>query len=333
MIDNFVKLVLENGGTITPLLIPSENTNGTGLCNPSIYIDNDPLGSCNDKILVNLRHIQYTLFHSELNKFEHQYGPLVYLHPENDLTLKTTNYLCELNPKTLEIQSYTKVDTSQLDIPPVWEFIGLEDARLVRWDGKLYMCGVRRDTKPNGEGRIELSEIVEGKEVFRFRIEPPIDPNSYCEKNWMPILDMPYHFVKWTNPTEVVKVYPEEGRSEQVHLGQYCNMPADLRGGSQVIPFGEGYLTLNHETYLYNSEQGRKDGTYKHRFTYWDKNWNILKFSDNFSFLDAKIEFACGLAKYKENYLITFGFQDNASYILKIPAKFLENFIYGETVN
>ena len=328
MIDNFVKIVLENGGTITPLLIPSENTNGTGLCNPSIYIDIDPLCSCNDKILVNLRHIQYTLFHSELNRFEHQYGPLVYLHPENDLTLTTTNYLCELDPTTLEIQSYTKVDTSKLDIPPVWEFIGLEDARLVRWDGKLYMCGVRRDTKPNGEGRMELSEIVDGKEISRFRIEPPIDPNSYCEKNWMPILDMPYHFVKWTNPTEVVKVYPEEGRSEQVHLGQHCSMPADLRGGSQVIPFGEGYLTLNHETYLYNSEQERKDGTYKHRFTYWDKNWNILKFSDNFSFLDAKIEFACGLAKYKENYLITFGFQDNASYLLKIPAKFLENFIY-----
>ena len=86
MIDNFVKIVLENGGAITPLLIPSENTNGTGLCNPSIYIDIDPLCSCNDKILVNLRHIQYTLFHSELNRFEHQYGPLVYLHPENDLT-------------------------------------------------------------------------------------------------------------------------------------------------------------------------------------------------------------------------------------------------------
>jgi len=329
MIDNFVKLVLENGGTIKPLLIPSENTGGTGLCNPSIYIDNDPLCSCNDKVLVNLRHIQYTLYHSELNKFEHQYGPLVYLHPENDLTLKTTNYFCELDPITLEIQSYQKVDTSKLDIPPVWEFIGLEDARLVRWDGKLYMCGVRRDTKPNGEGRMELSEIVDGKEISRFRIEPPKDPNSYCEKNWMPILDMPYHFVKWTNPTEIVKVYPEEGRSEQVYLGQYCNMPADLRGGSQVIPFGDGYLTLNHETYLYNSEQERKDGTYRHRFTYWDKNWNIIKFSDNFSFLDAKIEFSCGLAKYKENYLITFGFQDNASYILKIPSKFLENFIYG----
>ncbi len=35
MIDNFVKIVLENGGAITPLLIPSENTNGTSLFNSS----------------------------------------------------------------------------------------------------------------------------------------------------------------------------------------------------------------------------------------------------------------------------------------------------------
>ncbi len=46
-----------------------------------------------------------------------------------------------------------------------------ETKTFVKWDGKLYMCGVRRDTKPNGEGRMELSEIVDGKEVSRFRIE------------------------------------------------------------------------------------------------------------------------------------------------------------------
>ena len=38
---NFVKLALENGGTIKPLIIPSELTNGTGLCNPSIFVDGD----------------------------------------------------------------------------------------------------------------------------------------------------------------------------------------------------------------------------------------------------------------------------------------------------
>ena len=52
-------------------------------------------------------------------------------------------------------------------------------------------------------------------EVTRDRIEPPGD-HTYLEKNWMPILDMPYHFVRWANPLEIVKVHPESLSSEIV---------------------------------------------------------------------------------------------------------------------
>ena len=322
---NFVKSALENGGVLKSLIIPSDLTNGTGLCNPSIFTEED-------KILINLRHIQYTLYHSELCNYEHQYGPLVYLNPENDVSLTTTNYICELN-KDLEITHHTKVDTSELDQPPLWEFVGLEDARLVKWDNKVYLTGVRRDTTTNGQGRMELSELVftdtEVKEVSRFRIPAPGKDDSYCEKNWVPILDQPYHYVKWTNPTEVIKVDVKEKTCKTVHLGERKEMPKDLRGGSQVIPYKGGYLTLNHETDLYKSEAGRKDATYRHRFTFWDKDWNVLKFSKVFSFMNAKIEFACGMAEYKGDYLITFGFQDNAAYVLKVTDKFLEDFING----
>jgi hypothetical protein len=320
---NFVSLALANKGKIEPLIIPSQLTNGTGLCNPSVFVDDD-------KILVNLRHIQYTLYHSELSKYEHQYGPLVYVNPENDISLTTTNYICELNDE-LKILFYSKVDTSSLDQPPLWEFVGLEDARLVKWDNKHYLSGVRRDTTTNGKGRMELSELrftpnaVE--EIHRFRIPTPGNNDSYCEKNWMPILDLPYHYVKWTNPTEIVKVDPKRENTTTVHLGSPIPMLKDLRGGSQVISFRDGYLAINHETDLYKSEAGRKDATYRHRFTYWDKNWNPVKFSPVFSFMGAKIEFACGLAKYKNDYLITFGFQDNAAYILKVSEQFLEDFI------
>jgi hypothetical protein len=321
---NFVKKVLEKGGFIKPLIIPSELTHGTGLLNPSVFIDKY------ENILVNIRHIQYTLYHAEKNKYEHQWGPLVYLHPENDLTLTTTNYICKLTDN-LNIESYTKVNTSLLDVKPLWEFVGLEDARLFKWDDKLYLCGVRRDTTTNGEGRMELSQIFfddgEAIEISRIRMPAPGDNKSYCEKNWMPILDKPYHFVKWTNPTEVVHFDIETNTTTQVHLGKFKEMPADLRGGSQVIPYKDGYLALNHETYLYNSEAGRKDGTYRHRFTYWDKNWNLISFSDNFSFLGAKIEFCCGLSKRENDFIITFGFQDNAAYILSVPEKIVEEMI------
>jgi predicted GH43/DUF377 family glycosyl hydrolase len=320
---NFVKEILNHGGAIKPLIIPSNLTNGTGLCNPSVFVEDE-------KILVNLRHIQYTLYHSELKNFEHQYGPLVYLNPENDITLTTTNYYCELD-ENLDMVRYSKVDTSKLDVKPIWEFVGLEDARLVKWHGKYYLSGVRRDTTPNGQGRMELSELeitdTEVKEISRLRIPAPGDDNSYCEKNWMPILDLPYHYVKWTNGTEVVKVDPENKTCETIVLKDWIWAPKDLRGGSQVLSYKDGYLTLNHETDLYKSEAGRKDATYRHKFTYWNKNWEIQKFSEEFSFLDAKIEFACGMAKYKDDYLISFGFQDNAAYILRVPGHILEEFI------
>ena len=43
------------------------------------------------------------------------------------------------------------------------------------------------------------------KEINRNRIEVE-DKTSYCEKNWMPIKDKPFYFIKWTNPTQIVKV-------------------------------------------------------------------------------------------------------------------------------
>jgi hypothetical protein len=322
----FVKFALDAGGSIRPLIIPAELTNGTGLFNPSVYKDRD-------KLLVNVRHCQYTILHSEKGNFEHQWGPLVYLCPENDLTLTTTNYMCELDDD-LNISSYSAVDTSTLDVPPIWEFVGLEDARVFRWDGKLYMCGVRRDTTPNGQGRMELSEIVsrDGRyqEVSRFRIPAPTPNTSYCEKNWVPILDMPYHFVKWSNPTEIVRVDPVEETCESIFVGKHHPQPYDHRGSSQVIPFGDYRISISHVlTKFHKSEAGRKNAQYRHCLIVWDKDWNVVKYSPAFHFMGGEIEFCCGMTEYKNNIIISFGFQDNAAYLVKVPKKAVEEYVYA----
>jgi hypothetical protein len=324
---SFVQIALQNGGKIEPLLIPSELTGGTGLMNPSVLVDNG-------KILVNIRHVNYTFYHSEAKLFQHQYGPLTYVHPEHDMHLRTVNYYCELNDN-LEIVRYNKIDTSKFDTyEPLWDFVGLEDVRLFRWNGKLYTCGVRRDTTPNGQGRMELCEIIVDSEnvveVSRFRIPPPNDPNSYCEKNWMPILDIPYHFIKWSNPTEVVKINPGDKTCETVKLSNYVPLPRDLRGGSQVIKWGENYIACTHEVDLFNSEVGRKDAVYRHRFIIWDKDWNIIKYSRDFDFMSGHVEFCIGMDHYNDNeVLMTFGFQDNAAFILKVSKDVINNFIYA----
>jgi hypothetical protein len=59
----------------------------------------------------------------------------------------------------------------------------------------------------------------------------------------------------------------------------------------------------------------------------WDKDFRLQKISKLFSFMNMKIEFCCGLAEYKNDYLITFGAQDNAAYILKVSKSLVEDFI------
>mgnify|MGYP003662916678 CR=1 FL=1 len=333
--NSFAKSVLNDGGDIHPLIIPSSLTNGTGLMNPSIL-------NIDGKLVVNIRHVNYTFYHSEKKLFQHPWGPLTYLHPENDMHLRTENYYCELDDE-FEISRFNKIDTMKFDTyKPMWDFVGLEDARLMEWNGKLYTSGVRRDTTENGQGRMELCEIEVREdtvvEVARWRIHPPNDKNSYCEKNWMPIIDQPFKYVKWCNPVEVVKVSetPTEDKvfdsnwveSETVHLQTSGNfLDKDPRGGSQVIPYGDNYLTLTHDVDLFKSETGRKDGVYRHRFILFDKNWNIVKHSKDFSLMNGHTEFAAGMCHYKDKILITFGFQDNAAFVLEVNPETIEKIL------
>ena len=314
-IQNLAKHILANGGNLYPLVFPTDNK--TGLLNPSILVDDD-------KVLINVRHCQYTLFHTS-GKFESRWGPLCYLNPDNDITLTTTNYLGEWKDNALH--NITKVDTSNFDTKPWWEFIGLEDARLVKWDD-VYLTGVRRDTETTGIGRMELSKIKGNNEMSRFRIPTPNNKESYCEKNWMPILDMPFHYMKWCNPVEIVKANIN-GDTEQVFLGDtIIPIEKDMRGGSQVITIGNHRMCVIHETDYWRNTQNNKDATYRHRIIVFDKDWNIIHRTPSFDFMTGMIEFCSGIAEYKDKILITFGYEDNAAFLLEIPKDYFLKFVY-----
>lgn len=334
---------LKRGGTIKPVILPTEvlGSHGeTGLMNPSIFLHKG-------KILLNIRHVNYILYHSEGKRYPHQWGPLVYVHPENDVSLTTYNVMCELN-KDLDLLNAQRVNTSTFDTKPTWNFIGLEDCRLFEWDDRLFLCGVRRDCYDDkGKGRMEMQEIEfidgEWKEVSRNPIPAPNGDESYCEKNWMPVNDMPWHFVKWTNPTQLVKYDIEERTCVDVvndpdKYKEYSQF--DFRGGSQVIRINEHQrMAIVHETNLLRDPFQRKDGCYNHRVVIWDNDWNIIHVSRSFHFLgtyydhvkntDYNIEFVTGAAILDQDILISFGWQDNATYILRMPLKAFENFLRG----
>lgn len=341
MINNLVRQVLESGGDIYPLIVNSEYK--TGLLNPGLFLHKD-------KLLINIRHVQYVLYHSENNQFfQSKWGPLAYLHPEHDQTLTTVNYFGEWKDGELNV---TKVNTSKLDVKPLWEFVGLEDARVVVWDDDIWLCGVRRDTTTNGQGRMEMSKLghcgtqghIDNKgkhfscttydETERYRLDTPNSAPTYCEKNWVPINDKPYHFIKWSNPVEVVKVDlktkldNQHYKCEQVFLGDtVLNLPRDIRGGSNLVNFGDHYLMVTHEVNLFKSELHNKDAYYFHRFFLLDKNFKVIKISDDFNFLTGNIEFATGLAIKGNEVYISFGFQDNSAFLLKTSTEFIDKLL------
>jgi hypothetical protein len=319
---NLVQKAVEHGGKLAPIAI-----SGTfGGMNPSVFIDSD------GDILVNVRVVNYILYHSEnKQQFPSRWGPLAYLHPEKDQRLVTENYLVRLN-SDLEILNCAQVEMLELHTP-IWEFVGLEDARLVQWEDKYYLIGVRRDTTTTGVGRMEYTHVDIDKlswtikETKRVRIPAPNGDDSYCEKNWYPILDKPYHFIKWTMPTEMVKANPESPEIEQVFVKETPPAPSDQRGGTQAIKWGNMYIAITHEVSLFKNYLQQKDGIYRHRLVLWDDQFNFVGLSKSFSFLDARIEFCVGAAVYEGDLLISFGFQDNAAFVLRTPRKVVEDLI------
>lgn len=322
---NLVQRAVKYGGKLAPLVIPTESK--TGLCNPSVFVDDD------GEILVVLRHVNYTLLHAEnKQKFPSRWGPLSYLHPEKDQALRTINYLVRLD-NNLSITDHTQIKMLDLHTP-IWEFTGLEDCRMVKWDGCYYIVGVRRDTTPNGQGRMEYSLLDIDKRLFtasekhRVRIPAPGSNDSYCEKNWIPVLDKPYHFIKWTCPTELVKANAWQPETEQVFVRQTLTPPNDQRGSSQLVRWGNMYISITHEVQLFKNYLNQKDAVYRHRLVLWDDQLNVVGLSpENFSFLDGQIEFCAGAAKHGGDLLISFGFQDNAAFVLRIPGGVVEDMI------
>ena len=329
MAPSLIKDSFEWGGSVHPLLIDGTEIQHLSLCNPSILeLEKD------NKYLINLRWVSYYLHHCEnKQKYQTPWGPLCYVRPDEDPYLRTQNYICDLNLDEFSIQNPRLIDDSLFDPPEPWEFVGLEDIKLSCWNNKIYGSGVRRFA-PNGMGRMQMSElkISDNKaiEIERNFIEAPVDKFAYCEKNWMPIIDQPYRFIKWCSPLEVVEADTNQifsdskfCHSKVVALNSERPVPNHIgaRGGSQVIPYKGYYIAAIHEVDGWHNQKNDRDAFYFHRFIVWDKDWNFIKASDRFTFMHGRIEFSCGMASFKDDFLITFGFQDNSAYLFKMPKK------------
>lgn len=328
-----VRYILMNGGKIAPLELYYENNDILSSMNPSIYIDD------NDIAYINIRAVNYNLFAVNTQEITCDDQPTIYVGADQT-KLITTNFFGTINLDTLEINNIYKVDTSNFDKEPQWDFIGLEDARIIKWNNNIYLCGVRRDVKSNGEGRMELSKIEfinnNWVEVERTRMPCGNDnDDSYCEKNWMPVLNKEYTWVnniREENNGKLLCKISNFDINTQTTTNRFTkfiskNDPQSYyRGNSQVVQYGDYYYCIVHFVYYEEYINRSRQAKYVSYIVKFDLDLNVIDVSDEFLFSnDFTIEFGCGLAIKNNIAYITYSEDDSASYIIKFPANLLFN--------
>jgi tetratricopeptide (TPR) repeat protein len=268
---------------------------------------------CNSTILYHPIKKKFILCTREVNYRINEQG--VYEFFSN--TIDTSNHILEVdNIHCLDAQSDIVIELSCEIERSNANVTGFEDIRLVFMNGKVYGVCTAQILNPlciNEMVLLHLSDDYKIEKVVRLK-----GPNPYrCEKNWVPVVNQDKLILLYQlDPIQVYSYDIETGEPTQIANHTTSFDFTSYRGGSQLIPFQNGYLYIVHQI---GFQQKRY---YYHRFIYLNSNFEFVSQTPLFYFFERGIEFVCGLAiSYCSNYLyITFGIGDKKAYLVELSA-------------
>lgn len=224
--------------------------------------------------------------------------------------LRTRNYVLEMSPDWRLIKWTQIKDVSgKLRNDDGFRAHGFEDCRLIRVADGTYFAsasvrGLSSDViysdgeygsaemgilRFDGEWRINDVEIVRDYE------------RHLLQKNWMPVSGQPYSWLYLCDPTVAITQTPGGTLEIARHESPACF--SDLRGGSQLVEYENGWLCLTHEVAVKADQR-----VYLHRFIRLDRHFRIVSFSDPFYFERVHgVEFCAGLAWDGERLVASYG--------------------------
>lgn len=227
---------------------------------------------------------------------------------DNSGIIRTRNYILELdeNWKTLKSTLIRDVTGMSRNSFPVE---GYEDCRLWRSPTSYFASATVRDLADNPGGHCEMA-IVNFDEQWRLDDTCVVRDYEHgrTQKNWMPIEGLPGSFLYLCDPTIVIEV-SNTGRTVEIARHEAPACLVDLRGGSQLIPYYDGWLCLTHEVVW------RPGRVYLHRFVQFDREFRIVAVSDLFYFAHIGIEFCAGLAHDGGRLVASFGVNDASAHL------------------
>ena len=272
-------------------------------CNPSIAMDGE-------RIRAVVRTVNYRLL------------------PTGSIWIKgsapdTVNWLVNLDADTLERQEAIQIDDVVVRSAPMTEN-GLEDMRLFAWRGGGWglasgYCG-RNDA--NTMILAPVSPVMDRKVVL---LSPTGEKK---EKNWIiAVIGSELFLIHWLSPMSVYK-YVGSQMLEPVFMGDARAELMGWSGSSQAVPYNGKLLACIHRRI--GEKCGRDPVRYVHRLVEIDpETWEIGRISPIFVFEGDQVEFNSGLSVTSESVLFSYGVQDCAAVVLRLPIGAVDGIFEG----
>ena len=246
--------------------------------------------------MINTRFVNYWLWPS---------GAYLFKDPESRII--TRNFVSVLDDRFSIDGGFTEVVEEGLTCYG-GSIYGLEDIRLYnRADGELGFVGTSVNYSGQGRGRIIAGLFNEWKYTDCRVLNPP-NPDSWCEKNWIPIIkDGEDHFIyKWwpfeagvikDNTLVITTTWEHKTPMLSNVRGSSTFVPFSFGNGSEDRPDGSGLLGVVHFSYEGSPRR------YYHMLVLLDRDTlRPLKYSDFFIFNEDSIEFCIGFTVTHDEY-------------------------------
>lgn len=253
----------------------------------------------------------------------------------------TTNYLAQV-----------KKDWTLGDVRKITSRVAsgqLEDLRLFQWRDRLWaVAATHHNVTAIRQALLEFSE--DGSEVLKVHVQP----SDRHEKNWMPCVrnDSDLRLVYSTDPLTVLRVADRlDGYFAVPSAKTIPQVTGHVRGGSQLIPWGDGWLAVVHHVYkispvpaghnplissfwpapVVDPVAGSAKVVYLHRFAWYSHDLSKVKLGKPFYFRKIGIEFCAGLSylwveniKTYTKLALAFGVADKEAWLAVVDTKAVE---------
>jgi len=225
--------------------------------------------------------------------------------PNGSNPIDTKNLLLRLNADLSTASQQPIIWEAPLD-PQFTLVRGLEDMRLFSWKDELWATACVREYLASGTPVQALVTVTADKPTTF------LTDGSACEKNWMPLVDGDdLHYV-YRLDTVV---------AGDVNKLSVSRAPAkiavdNISGGSQCIPFKNGWLCVVHEAI----DPGDYRRIYAHRFAWLSRDYTLRRLSLPFCFHAQQIEFCAGLAPHPNglDLVLSYGVKDAQAMLAQV---------------